>query len=569
MFLRIVDFTYAHRKVLAAVFAIYCALLTAAILLGAYFSPSAYDNSDSATVNLNDGWRIVEDDKETTTDGVLPYSIKNKKCKTIELFLTLPETDFLSGVLITTAYQKEVDISLDGALLYSYHPEGSQKKSFTPGSGRFYVMLPQDSAGKELHIRYSRTVMSDDSLIARVAIHDSLQKPFFFVSGSELLLVSMLSLFLIGLVLLIIALVADWRRFLYSPLCSLAVFAISTSVWITCNTKLSQFFTPNLIFLHNLEYIAFFTMPAALWMFAWLTWHYCPRVTLPTIGILSGFLVLALTCKALGLLDFYSFLTLFHLLVLCNFISFVFSLKISYRTGDFPLKMFCAGFGVLAVCCVMEIIRYYFFFSTDTIFSFFIMGIIGLSGCTIASYLYTLRQRMQLQIENSMYKQLAYTDKLTGLRNRLTFEEDMETLEAEQDKYHSIIFANLDVNNFKRVNDTYGHATGDEVLRAVAAELTAICDDPSRRCYRLGGDEFCIIALDNTVNGLNKSLTQMNERLGSGFIQFPITVSFGVAECNKFLHSSLTDVFKSSDDLMYQSKQRRRRAGDNLQTSLF
>lgn len=570
MLSQIRDSIYTHRKVLATVFACYCALLVAGILFGAYSSPSAYDPEDGTVVELNEGWRILEDGKEVTTQGKLPYSIKGKDCKTIELSRTLPETDFLSGVIVTTAYQKEVDISLDGELLYSYHPVGNQKKSFTPGSGRFFATLPQDFSGKELHIRYDRAVMSDNSNIARVSLHDTLQKPFFFISGSEVLLIAMLAMFLVGLVLLIIAIFVDWRHFLYSPLFPLGVFAISTAAWITCNTKLAQFFTRNLILLHNVEYIAFYTMPLALWLFAWLTWHYCPQVTLPVLVIMSGFLGFSLTCKALGLLDFFTLLPIFHLLVICIFIAFVFSLKTSYRAGDFPLRMFCAGFGVLAVCCVLELVRYYFFFSVETIFSLFIVGIISLTGCTVASYLYTLRQRMQLQIENRMYKQLAYTDKLTGLRNRLTFEEDMEALEAEQDKYRSIVFANLDVNNFKRVNDTYGHVTGDEVLRTVAAELTAACEGQNRRCYRLGGDEFCIIALDNTVSSLTQSLTQMNEHLDCSFMQFSIAVSFGVCQYNKFLHGSLTDVFKTSDDLMYQNKQGlRRRASDNAQTSLF
>lgn len=553
-FSRLTALAYTHRKRLAAIFAIYCALVVSGIVFGVLSLPPAYNESGAKGTELNSDWQIFEDGVKNTTRNTLPYSIKNPNCKVIDLYRTLPETDFRSGVLITNVYQKEWEVSLDGELLYSYRFEDQQRRNFTPGSGRFFVSLPDDFAGKELHIRYYRNITTDNSSIATILLRHSLQNPYFFIPGSDLLFIFMLSLFMAGLVLLILAIVTAGRRLLGSPLFPLSLFAMSSSLWILCNTKLIQFFTHNLVLVHNMEYISFYIMPVALWMFAWLNWHYCPKVTLPIITIMSAFFAVSITLKFLGLMDFHRLLTPFHILVFCSTVIFLSSIRTSRKLITFPLRMFFTGFGILSVCGILEIIRYYFFFSYETIFSLFVIGMLSLAVCTITSYIYTFKQQLQLQIENRMYKTLAYTDKLTGLRNRLTFEEDMERLEAEQDKYSSIIFANVDVNNFKRINDNYGHVTGDEVLQKISKELSSVCNE-TRKCYRLGGDEFCIVAVNNKVSDLLSMLGHINTRLYSSFVQFPVSVSFGVAEYNKFLHGTLMDVFKDSDDLMYQRKQ--------------
>ncbi len=91
-------------------------------------------------------------------------------------------------------------------------------------------------------------------------------------------------------------------------------------------------------------------------------------------------------------------------------------------------------------------------------------------------------------------RHLAHYDQLTELPNRFSLQSDLETLidrnaEAGLD-HHSI--AMLDLDGFKDINDTLGHSTGDELLKAVAQRLTAVAGDLAR-IYRLGGDEFVAV----------------------------------------------------------------------------
>ena len=86
-------------------------------------------------------------------------------------------------------------------------------------------------------------------------------------------------------------------------------------------------------------------------------------------------------------------------------------------------------------------------------------------------------------IENSLF--LAYHDELTSLPARRAFNDALLRLEAPY------TVAVVDIDHFKKFNDTYGHETGDQVLRLVAAKLAGVTG--GGRAYRVGGEEFSIL----------------------------------------------------------------------------
>jgi diguanylate cyclase (GGDEF)-like protein len=102
--------------------------------------------------------------------------------------------------------------------------------------------------------------------------------------------------------------------------------------------------------------------------------------------------------------------------------------------------------------------------------------------------------KLRLELEAlSVYRQLAYHDDLTGLRNRRYFEERLaEELSRAARANLPCTLVVLDVNEFKAINDRYGHAAGDAVLRDVGHMLAANARAVDIAC-RIGGDEFAII----------------------------------------------------------------------------
>ncbi len=159
--------------------------------------------------------------------------------------------------------------------------------------------------------------------------------------------------------------------------------------------------------------------------------------------------------------------------------------------------------------------------------------------------------------------QLAFYDELTKLPNRRLLTDRLQqatTLSARQDKYSALIF--LDLDNFKNINDTQGHATGDLLLAEAARRLT-LCVRDSDTVARLGGDEFVVV-----LEGLNKTLDEaatlaeqvaekIKSELGNAYelnhFECICTPSIGIV-LFKGQQQSINDLLKHADAAMYQAK---------------
>lgn len=149
---------------------------------------------------------------------------------------------------------------------------------------------------------------------------------------------------------------------------------------------------------------------------------------------------------------------------------------------------------------------------------------------------------------------IAYTDQLTGAPSRRAMLEQFLGL----GKKYSV--AMMDIDHFKKFNDTYGHDVGDKVLVLVANELSKISEG---KAYRFGGEEFAVVFAKKTVEQVEQSLETVRKNIESIDLSFlktekqktkpKITVSFGLAEKTK-QHSKPEAVLKSADEALYAAK---------------
>jgi diguanylate cyclase (GGDEF)-like protein len=125
-------------------------------------------------------------------------------------------------------------------------------------------------------------------------------------------------------------------------------------------------------------------------------------------------------------------------------------------------------------------------------------------------------------------KQLAATDELTGLANRRQFNQELRRATAAADRHRTpLSLLLLDLDNFKRINDTYGHDTGDQVLRQFGAVLRGRLRDTDTPA-RTGGDEFAVI-LPHTGERAARRLAHDLERAILNESPLLLGVSIGVA----------------------------------------
>jgi diguanylate cyclase (GGDEF)-like protein/PAS domain S-box-containing protein len=161
------------------------------------------------------------------------------------------------------------------------------------------------------------------------------------------------------------------------------------------------------------------------------------------------------------------------------------------------------------------------------------------------------RMRERLEHEH----QLAHTDSLTGLLNRRGFGRALAREARRLARYHRpFTLAYLDVDNFKQINDTWGHSAGDEALRRVAAVLAESTRDIDV-ITRLGGDEFAMLLPETDPEAARTAMTRLRQRLlrvGTDD-SWTVTFSVGALTCLE-PPPSVEDLMAQADGLMYTAK---------------
>ncbi|MBI5640822.1 MAG: GGDEF domain-containing protein [Nitrospirae bacterium] len=166
-----------------------------------------------------------------------------------------------------------------------------------------------------------------------------------------------------------------------------------------------------------------------------------------------------------------------------------------------------------------------------------------------------------LKTSQERLRKLATRDLLTGVYNRNFFNEtivrDIQKAVRRHEKLSMII---IDIDNFKYINDTYGHLHGDGVLRECAGILKN-CVRKSDFLCRFGGDEFIIVTPMNTCSGnehlfgrINESLQTWNETFATFDYRLSVSIGCAVWEEGK----DIIEVLREADKKMYLHKQKKK-----------
>jgi diguanylate cyclase (GGDEF)-like protein len=165
---------------------------------------------------------------------------------------------------------------------------------------------------------------------------------------------------------------------------------------------------------------------------------------------------------------------------------------------------------------------------------------------------------------------MAYIDQLTGLPGRRALNEQMLKLG------NNFSIAMLDVDRFKKFNDSYGHDIGDQVLRMVASRIRDVGD--GGKSFRYGGEEFCILFPGRKMQQVMDSLDEVRSRVAASRFdlrredrrraakagrrnvrrkQVTVTISIGVADRNE-RRNSAQEVLRAADKALYRAKKQGR-----------
>ena len=171
--------------------------------------------------------------------------------------------------------------------------------------------------------------------------------------------------------------------------------------------------------------------------------------------------------------------------------------------------------------------------------------------------------QMAVALEGAQHFENSIIDAMTGLFNKAYFESKFssERKQAMQRSNHFALFI-CDIDNFKRVNDTFGHTAGNLILKNVAHLIKASCR-PADIVARYGGDEFCVI-LPETKEGdalqvaekIRKAMELLSVK--HNHLEIKVTISIGIATLDSANFDTMEDLILCADEHLYEAKEKGR-----------
>ena len=228
--------------------------------------------------------------------------------------------------------------------------------------------------------------------------------------------------------------------------------------------------------------------------------------------------------------------------------------------------------GIIGATTVLAVLPFFYDDWSGVFAADMALRLVIWSALTLMACLWTTRVRMQradLIQEEEQAKRQARLDPLTGLGNRRAFDERLDrAIDHARLKGEPLSVIVADLDDFKVINDSYGHLNGDEVLRAAAAAMRGAVRDHDA-CYRWGGDEFAVL-----LPGVEQDVAEkVAERVSTSIVAScirpggdPQTLAWGTAELAP--HMQASDLLASADLALMTRKHKRQRSTGRFQAEL-
>lgn len=358
-------------------------------------------------------------------------------------------------------------------------------------------------------------------------------------------------IFISGLLLSFVAIVVHKRKFI--DVIYLGFFAMVLSTWFVSESRMLQFFTGNTTILGSLSYWSLALLPLPLALYIRETIIVKTRWVYTSIAWMSfALFIIVIGLQVSGIMYYFETLFLVHPFIFMTVMACLASLAYeakAYKNDE--AYSFMKHIGLLFIFGILELLN--FLRSDFDLVSLYLkIGFIVFLTAQTSRAIKRLISLVQKSHKAEIYQELAYHDRLTGGKNRLAFEIDLESTVSKAQIAHLLI---LDLNNLKRINDTFGHSGGDDAIRA-AYEAAMIIFGPYGHCYRIGGDEFACIINDISATDVDIAIVCFHETLKdvSKPLPFEVTVSVGYATYHHNTEETIDQMIQRADLEMYKQK---------------
>lgn len=476
--------------------------------------------------------------------------------------VTLPEGGWRNPVIYIYSVDLIVQVYVDGEQIYHYGTFDKDGQGHFEGWPWHMISLAEDFSGKTAYFRVYSSY-SDIGLWGEVMLMERLDLiQHIFDNSVEQVVVSGLS-FLIALIAIMFAVIqSDRRTFLY-----ISLFTVSSGLMVLGQTQAKQLLFNAPLAWDYMGATAYFVLPVAM---ALLFGQWCKGKFVRLINWIwrlhAVFVIGAIGISLLGLAELSTMYLYFDgLLSVSLFILFAIAF-LQFRAVDFEQKIIIGTFAVFSLFLLIDMgIAHNLLPWTRVPLTRGLM-IFSLSMIAISLYRFALTQNalkelnvtLEQKVKDRTHKLelLAANDPLTGSPNRRGFYEKGAHIFLSAKRYNRhVSLIMLDIDHFKQVNDTCGHAVGDQVIIDVAKCCSQICRETDLHA-RFGGEEFIIMLEEaNEENALATAerLREIISKVTVDNSDCNVTASFGVSTLGS-KEETLEELIARADKALYAAK---------------
>ena len=517
----------------------------------------------SNRIVLNNGWDITingESYSDVALDSFLFETVE--KGDKIEMETKLPDDwGYKQAVLCVHNRHTTMSMYIDDVLEYEYgHDRYEQGK--TTGSGFLFINFLDEYKGKTLKLQYYVTEYNAFSKFDEVWFGEWINSYRYIITDNRVPMLTGSFLIVFGLMMAFVLVFAVTVSKKYRNVLFLSIFSICIGLWTLCYYNVVIVFSIPLYSISLMEYMSLFLAPIPIvaYMNGYVKELYSKRITLIYNLLFLVQLVMSVVTIALHtadivhgahLLPVFQFMFIIHM----GFFSYILIQRM--KKDALMKKVTIIGLMLVVVCVLYELASYsitrYVGYSLPEVKGISSAGFIVFIGILVLDLYKRVTKSMMEEQEKALLIKRAYTDELTQLYNRGYCTDYMKTVSEKNIDYGIV---NIDLNNLKITNDTFGHVKGDELI-CQAAFVIKKAFEGNGVVGRMGGDEFIAI-IDNGeksfMEKLLNDLTKLIEDVNKENPQLNLSISHGYAMSSEIEDNSPEMVYQLADKRMYENK---------------
>lgn len=465
--------------------------------------------------------------------------------------ISLKDSDNISDSIYFYTNHQQAYVYCDDVLVYSIE-KANTIYSHSTGSVINIVRIPENAENVKIIIEpvYNNVPAGD----IEIFLGDGVTMYENEIVDSMSAMLICLFIITIGICLIIYFYLIQHKRNSFREILCLGLFAFLLGTWALLETLGAVILVKNrplasyngffMLVVMNIPFVAF------VYYFLEVKKSIYHRICI-VIDLLDIFILTLL--QILGIRDIKQNAIFAQLALAVSAVYFCYAISVALKKRETIRKAYINLFGAVIIIgtVILDLTAYYKdIIHSNQISKFgFLLYIIILAVYTAKES----RKALEAARKAHFYREMAITDSLADCYNRNAFNIDIETIDVKKE---SIDIVQFDLNNLKQCNDTRGHAAGDEYIKG-ASNLIKNIFGKTGKLYRMGGDEFCIIAKNTSEEQIDQLISELKSEEAKYYQTedgLKLAIACGHAHYDEIIDENLDDTLKRADENMYKDK---------------